>query len=117
MSNSLSKKLGQPFVVENKPGAGGNIGTEFVVRAAPDGHILIVNSVGPIAVNASLAKLPFDPLTDLVPEEEPAPPGSIERALERLREACAGRGCMAGSAGCGPNARPATPAPPWKPWR
>jgi tripartite-type tricarboxylate transporter receptor subunit TctC len=67
MSNSLSKKLGQPFVVENKPGAGGNIGTEFVVRAAPDGHTLIVNSVGPIAVNASLAKLPFDPLTDLVP--------------------------------------------------
>ncbi|MBB1593635.1 tripartite tricarboxylate transporter substrate binding protein [Achromobacter sp. UMC46] len=67
MSNALSKTLGQPFVVENKPGAGGNIGTEFVVRAAPDGHTLIVNSVGPIAVNASLAKLTFDPLTDLVP--------------------------------------------------
>ena len=67
MSNALSKKLEQPFVVENKPGAGGNIGTEFVVRAAPDGHTLIVNSVGPIAVNASLAKLSFDPLTDLVP--------------------------------------------------
>jgi len=67
MSNALSKKLDQPFVVENKPGAGGNIGTEYVVRAAPDGHTLIVNSVGPIAVNASLAKLSFDPLTDLVP--------------------------------------------------
>jgi tripartite-type tricarboxylate transporter receptor subunit TctC len=67
VSNTLAKQLGQPFVVENKPGAGGNIGTEFVVRAAPDGHTLIVNSVGPIAVNASLAKLPFDPLTDLVP--------------------------------------------------
>ncbi|WP_454674794.1 Bug family tripartite tricarboxylate transporter substrate binding protein [Achromobacter pestifer] len=67
MSNSLSKKLGQSFVVENKPGAGGNIGTEFVVRAAPDGHTLIVNSVGPIAVNSSLTKLSFDPLTDLIP--------------------------------------------------
>ncbi|HCW18687.1 MAG TPA: ABC transporter substrate-binding protein, partial [Achromobacter sp.] len=67
MSNALSKTLGQPFVVENKPGAGGNIGTEFVVRATPDGHTLIVNSVGPIAVNASLTKLPFNPLTDLIP--------------------------------------------------
>lgn len=67
MSNALSKTLGQPFVVENKPGAGGNIGTEFVVRSTPDGHTLIVNSVGPIAVNASLTKLPFNPLTDLIP--------------------------------------------------
>ena len=67
VSNTLAKQLGQSFVVENKPGAGGNIGTEFVVRAAPDGHTLIVNSVGPIAVNSSLTKLPFDPLTDLIP--------------------------------------------------
>jgi len=54
-------------VVENKPGAGGNIGTEYVVRADPDGQTLIVNSVGPIAVNPSLMKLNYDPLTDLVP--------------------------------------------------
>ncbi len=67
VTNTLTQKLGQPFVVENKPGAGGNIGTEYVVRAAPDGHTLIVNSVGPIAVNPSLNKLSYDPLTDLVP--------------------------------------------------
>ncbi|KOF52959.1 ABC transporter substrate-binding protein [Achromobacter sp. DMS1] len=67
VSNLLAKKLGQPFVVENKPGAGGNIGTEYVVRADPDGQTLIVNSVGPIAVNPSLMKLNYDPLTDLVP--------------------------------------------------
>ncbi|WP_334160429.1 tripartite tricarboxylate transporter substrate binding protein [Achromobacter insolitus] len=67
VTNTLSQKLGQPFVVENKPGAGGNIGTEYVVRAAADGHTLIVNSVGPIAVNPSLNKLPYSPLTDLVP--------------------------------------------------
>jgi tripartite-type tricarboxylate transporter receptor subunit TctC len=64
----LSEKLGQPFIIENKPGAGGNIGTESVVRAAPDGYTLIVNSVGPIAVNPTLYKsLSYNPLTDLVP--------------------------------------------------
>jgi tripartite-type tricarboxylate transporter receptor subunit TctC len=64
----LSDKLKQSFVIENKPGAGGNIGTEFVVRAPADGYTLIVNSVGPMAVNPTLYKgLPYNPLTDLVP--------------------------------------------------
>lgn len=64
VAQQLSEKLKQPFVIDNKPGAGGNLGTEMVVRAAPDGYTLIVNSVGPIAVNPSLhAKLPYNPLT------------------------------------------------------
>jgi tripartite-type tricarboxylate transporter receptor subunit TctC len=63
----LAQKLKQPFVVENRPGAGGNIGTEYVVKSAPDGYTLIVDSVGPIAVNPSLGKLSYDPLTDLMP--------------------------------------------------
>jgi len=67
ISNKLSQSLDNSFVVENRPGAGGNIGTEYVVRSAPDGYNLIVNSVGPIAVNSSLSKLNYDPLTDLVP--------------------------------------------------
>jgi tripartite-type tricarboxylate transporter receptor subunit TctC len=68
VTQRLSEKLGQPFVIDNKPGGGGNIGTEFVVRAPADGYTLIVNSVGPMAVNQTLYKaLPYDPLTDLVP--------------------------------------------------
>ena len=68
VGQQLSEKLKQQFVVENKPGAGGNLGTEFVVRSAPDGYTLIVDSVGPIAVNPTLyPKLPYNPLTDLVP--------------------------------------------------
>lgn len=67
MSEQLARQLKQSFIVENRPGAGGNIGTEYVVRADPDGYTLIVDSVGPIAVNPSLSKLNYDPLTDLEP--------------------------------------------------
>lgn len=64
----LAERFRQPFVIENKPGGGGNIGTELVARSAPDGYTLIVNSVGPMAVNPSLYKnLTFNPLTDLIP--------------------------------------------------
>lgn len=68
VSTRLTEQMGKSFIVENKPGAGGNIGTEFVVRARPDGYTLIVDSVGPIAINPTLYKnLPFNPLTDLEP--------------------------------------------------
>jgi tripartite-type tricarboxylate transporter receptor subunit TctC len=68
VGQQLSERMKQPFIVENKPGGGGNIGTEFVVRSPPDGYTLIVDSVGPIAVNPTLYKgLNYDPLTDLVP--------------------------------------------------
>ena len=68
LAQRLSEKFKQPFVIENKPGAGGNIGTEQAVRSPADGYTLIVNSVGPMAVNPTLYKsLPYDPLTDLVP--------------------------------------------------
>lgn len=67
VTQQMSEKLGQPFVIDNKPGGGGNIGTEFVVRAPADGYTLIVNSVGPMAVNQTLYKnMTYDPLADLV---------------------------------------------------
>ena len=54
VGQQLAEKLKQPFVIDNKPGAGGNLGTEIVVRAPADGYTLTVNSVGPIAVNPTL---------------------------------------------------------------
>ena len=66
LAQNLSERYKQPFVVENRPGAGGNIGTEVVVHSPPDGHTLAVASVGPIAVNPSLKQLPYDPQKDLV---------------------------------------------------
>jgi tripartite-type tricarboxylate transporter receptor subunit TctC len=64
----LTERFKQPFVSENRPGAGGNLGTELACRATPDGYTLIVNTVGPMAVNPTLyKKLACDPLTELVP--------------------------------------------------
>ena len=68
ISDELRKGLGQPIVIENKPGAGGNIGAEIVAKAKPDGHTLLMGSVGPLAINASLYKrMPYDNLKDLTP--------------------------------------------------
>ncbi|WP_332826960.1 Bug family tripartite tricarboxylate transporter substrate binding protein [Ramlibacter sp.] len=68
VSQKLTERLKQSFVVDNKPGAGGNLGTELAARSTPDGYTLIVNSVGPIAVNPTLyKKLGVNPLVDLVP--------------------------------------------------
>lgn len=64
----LQEALGQPVVVENKPGAGGNIGADFVAKSTPDGHTLLVGYNGPLAINPSLfEKMPFDPQRDLAP--------------------------------------------------
>ena len=64
----LTQRWGVPVVVENKPGAAGNLGTEFVGRAAPDGYTLLVNSFGPIAINPTLFKnLAVNPQRDLQP--------------------------------------------------
>jgi tripartite-type tricarboxylate transporter receptor subunit TctC len=64
----LQDLIGQPVVVENKPGAGGNIGADLVAKSAPDGHTLLVGYNGPIAINVTLFdKMPYDPVKDLAP--------------------------------------------------
>src|SRR3954469_2470744 len=64
----LSDAIGQPVIVENKPGAGGNIGADLVAKAQPDGHTLLVGYNGPLAINVTLfEKMPYDPVKDLRP--------------------------------------------------
>jgi tripartite-type tricarboxylate transporter receptor subunit TctC len=68
IADYLQKKLGQPFVIENKPGASGNSGTDAVAKAEPDGTTIGVSIGGPLAINTLLfSKLPYDPRTDLAP--------------------------------------------------
>ena len=67
-SDKLGKALGQPVVVENKPGAGGNTGTDYVAKAAPDGYTFLVSTNGPLVYSTVFnPKLPYDPFKDLAP--------------------------------------------------
>src|SRR5215475_9289903 len=66
IADQLKQKFNQPFVVENKPGASGNLGTEAVAKAEPDGYTLGLSIGGPLAINPLLfAKMPYDPQKDL----------------------------------------------------
>jgi tripartite-type tricarboxylate transporter receptor subunit TctC len=68
IATELSKNLGQPVTVDNRPGAGGNIGGTEAARSAPDGYTLFMTTSGIQAINPALyAKMPFDPAKDLVP--------------------------------------------------
>lgn len=68
IGNELPSRMkGANFIVENKPGAGGNIATADTVKAAPDGYTILMASVGPLTINPSLQKLAYDPMKDLVP--------------------------------------------------
>jgi len=112
IAQKLSDRLGASFVVENKPGANGMIGTDFVAKAKPDGYTLLADASGPLVVNPSLyEKVPYDPVKDLVPVSQltsyqyalVVPAASPLRSLDDLvRAARAQPGKLSyGSAGIG----------------
>jgi tripartite-type tricarboxylate transporter receptor subunit TctC len=68
VAKAMSAILGQPIIIDNKAGAGGNIGTEIIARAKPDGYTIGMGNFAPLAVNHALfKKLNFDPANDVVP--------------------------------------------------
>ncbi|AZQ68303.1 tripartite tricarboxylate transporter substrate binding protein [Silicimonas algicola] len=67
VADTMSDRFGQPFVVENRTGAAGNIGVEAVVNAEPDGYTFLFATQGTMTVNPHIYDLPYDPLTDLTP--------------------------------------------------
>ncbi len=68
VADKLGPRIGKPVIVDNKPGAAGNIGTDAVAKAAPDGQTLGLSIAGPLGVNSLLfKKLPYDPQRDLMP--------------------------------------------------
>jgi len=67
VAERLQAALGQPFVPENRPGAGGSIGTEVVVKSPADGYTLLAASSGPISIMPHLQKTPYDPAKDFAP--------------------------------------------------
>jgi tripartite-type tricarboxylate transporter receptor subunit TctC len=77
VGDKMSAGLRQPIVVENRPGAGGNIGTEAVINAAPDGYTLLLHSVANATSKGLYRNLPFDPLRDLKPITQLAQVGNV----------------------------------------
>lgn len=65
VAKNMTASLGQSVYVENKPGASGQIGIGDVVRSAPDGHTIVLSSIGPMSVSPHIVKTPYDPLKDL----------------------------------------------------
>src|SRR5712664_4922031 len=90
VAQKLQDAFGQAFVIDNKPGAGGAIGSDAVAKSAPDGYTLLAASSGPLSIMPNLQKVPYDPKKDfspvsliaLTPTSTRSPPPA--RALRRI---------------------------------
>ena len=105
LANELSKEIGQTVIVENKPGANGNIGADYVAKAPPDGSVLFLTTVGAVAISPALYEtLPYDPLKDFAPislvvnnatifvvKNRPSPNSAIVRKRSRPISSAASR--------------------------
>jgi tripartite-type tricarboxylate transporter receptor subunit TctC len=112
MAVEFTKSLGQQVLVENRAGANGNIGTDVVAKAPPDGYAILITTNAPIVINPHLyGKIPFDPLTDLAPVTQlvtlpfvlathPSVPVKTVRELIALAKSSP-RGLTYGSSGTG----------------
>ena len=95
IAKNLQDSVGQSVVVENKPGGNAAIGIEALLRSDPDGHTVAILSDSPVTINVHLARLNYDPLTDLVPisrGEQPNHPGRQCQGGHRIDcRSCRGR--------------------------
>ena len=67
VGQKMSESWGQQVIIDNRPGANGMIGADLVAKATPDGYSLLLSSIGPMAINASLYKMPYDIVNDFAP--------------------------------------------------
>jgi len=85
LAHRLSERLGQPFVIENRTGAGGNIAAEAVAKSAPDGYTLLATSDGPLVINPAVyPSMPFNTLRDFAPIAIAASAGLVLMACPTL---------------------------------